>query len=140
MSAEVEQFLKDNVEKHDIVLILEGAFPDFYREAAYLCFERDAVLHADTTSSLYRGAAFAFAAELEPVVTALHETLILHWVDGVPLGDIPAKIISDDRAFFVNTALLRTAGFPEEVIELFKKSEGVTSIKMWVDCPINRTY
>ncbi len=135
---ELEKALKDRLRKHDVILIMESAIPDAYAETAYFAFERDAMLCADTLSSMYTGAAFAFGCELHLAAMALRDTLITHWVDGVPLGDIPVKVIPDERVFFANITILRMIGFPEEAIALFEKAEDVIAIKKWVNCPIDR--
>jgi len=134
---ELEEFLKNELSKHDIVLVLEGAFPGFYKETACLCFERDAIFCADTLSSMYRGAALAFAGNLDAAAVALHEMLISHWIDGVALGSIPAKFVPDDRVFVVNTAMLRMANFPDEAIQLFKEDKSNMVIKKWVGSPLD---
>jgi len=135
---ELEEFLKNRLSKHDVVLVLEGGFPGFYKETACLCFERDAVFCADTLSSMYRGAALAFAGQLDAAAVALHEMLISHWIDGVPLGSIPVKVVPDDRAFVVNIAMLRMANFPEEAIQLLKEEESNMVIKKWVGSPLEQ--
>ncbi len=136
--AAVVRELKSRVKKHDIVLLVEGGTVDICHEISYLCFEKDAAFCADTIPSMYVGAAFAFGCELHTAVTALRETLLSHWVDGIPLGDIPVKTVPNERVFFVNVAMLRMIGFPEEAIALLQKAEGIVVIKKWIDCPIKR--
>ncbi|MDQ5941079.1 MAG: transporter substrate binding protein [Candidatus Dependentiae bacterium] len=139
LKREVPKALKGKIVKHDVVLILESALPDVDVEAAYLCWDRDALLCDDALSSLYSGAACALGGELDAIAIALRDTLTSYWIDEVSLGDISVKRIPNDRAFFVNVAILRMIGFPEEAIAVFSKLEETIVIKKWIDCPVGRS-
>ncbi len=134
---ELLEALKRKVQRHDVVLLLEGGAGDAHREIAYLCWERKAIFCSDSVDAIELGAActfsgcvYGFAEELERVLTSF-------WIDKEQLGLIPVSVIPNNRIFAANIALFNQARFPEESIEaLLKTIDTNFIVERWVGCPL----
>ncbi|MDQ5890823.1 MAG: hypothetical protein QG604_697 [Candidatus Dependentiae bacterium] len=133
---EVIRVLRDKVRRHDAVLLPEAGSGAVHHEAAYLCWERNALLCADSFESIDAGASCAIGGNLYAFGNGVGRALSAFFYEKKPMGLIPVIRIPNDRIFIVNIAMLQAIGLPIGVADIFNGVDGVMVVKKWVRNPM----
>jgi len=130
--------IEERVQPHDAVFLLEAAAGNVHEKAAYLCWERDALLCTYGLEAIESGALCTLGIDLYEIAQGVSYALLAFWIDKIPLGSIPVLCLPSKRVFVINKAMTRAIGIPDEALEPFHDQPGVMVVKKWINCPTER--
>jgi len=135
--AELLTTLKEQLQKHDVLMLLEGNLDDSHRELSYLCWNRDAIFCADSPNGIMLGAACTYSGSVYCFAEELERVLTLFWEDRKEIGLLPISPLPNNRFLSVNTTIFRMIGFPDAgVKKLMKTSKTNLKVTIWPPCPL----